>query len=57
MRKMRANQFSASLGDAIVSNDVCKFGCKRFKDGDFDLTDRQRSGAPRKSDGAIEEKR
>lgn len=38
------------LGEDAVSYDICKFWFKRFKSGDFDVSDKQRCGAPRKYD-------
>lgn len=36
------------LGEEVVSYDVCAFWFRRFKSGDFNVTDKQRTGAPRK---------
>ena len=38
----------STLGKDIVSYDVCKYWYKRFKSGDFDLSDRKRSEQPLK---------
>lgn len=39
------------LGEGTVSHSTCKFWFRRFKDGDFDVSDQPRSGAPRKLEG------
>lgn len=36
------------LGEKAVSHNTCKIWFRRFKDGNFDVTDRPRLGAPRK---------
>ena len=36
------------LGVNVVSKSTCKFWFRRFKEDDFDVSDRERSGAPQK---------
>lgn len=38
------------LGDNIVSKSTCEFWFRRFKEGDFDVSDRERSEAPFKTE-------
>lgn len=38
------------LGDNIVSKSTCEYWYKRFKEGDFDVSDRERTGPPVKVD-------
>ena len=38
------------LGDNIVSKSTCEYWYKRFQKGDFDVSDRERAGAPVKVD-------
>uniref|UniRef100_A0A1I7WAH3 HTH_48 domain-containing protein n=1 Tax=Heterorhabditis bacteriophora TaxID=37862 RepID=A0A1I7WAH3_HETBA len=35
------------LGEGVVSHDTCRYWFQRFKAGEFDVNDRQRSGIPR----------
>ena len=38
------------LGDNIVTKSTCEYWYKRFQEGDFDVSDRERFGAPVKVD-------
>ena len=38
------NSICSTFGKDIVSYDVCKYWYKRFKSGDFDLSDREHPG-------------
>uniref|UniRef100_A0A1I7XMA1 HTH_48 domain-containing protein n=1 Tax=Heterorhabditis bacteriophora TaxID=37862 RepID=A0A1I7XMA1_HETBA len=35
------------LGEGVLSHSTCRYWFRRFKAGDFDVSDRQRSGTPR----------
>lgn len=38
----------STLGEGAVSHSTCKYWFRRFKDGDFDVSDRDHTGAPHK---------
>uniref|UniRef100_A0A1I7WPK6 HTH_48 domain-containing protein n=1 Tax=Heterorhabditis bacteriophora TaxID=37862 RepID=A0A1I7WPK6_HETBA len=35
------------LGEGVLSHSTCRYRFRRFKAGEFDVSDRQRSGTPR----------
>ena len=43
-----AEMFCAAYGESAVTHTTCKRWYQKFREGDFDLSDRPRSGAPRK---------